>query len=154
MPDSPDLTVSTETLVDPPRGPYPCSRGHSDRDSSPGSPGARRRAQIFREAAALIASDPAAELSLEDVARRIATSSRQLQRAFSENAPVGFRAYLCQLRLARAEELLRTGSTPISQVGEAVGYQGFGAFSKAFRRMYGVAPSEYRAASSREAEGR
>lgn len=115
-----------------------------DTDSHAGRAGAARRRQLFVEATALLEERCSEDLSLEEVARELATSSRQLQRAFAENGEPGFRAYLTQLRMQRAAELLRKDRTPIDRVGQLVAYRGAGAFSKAFRRTYGVSPTEFR----------
>lgn len=115
---------------------------------SAGRAGVVRRRQLYLEAAVLLADRRGEDLSLDEVARELATSSRQLQRAFSENADTGFRAYLTRLRMQQAAELLREGGTPVDRVGQTVAYRGAGAFSKAFRRTYGLTPSEYRRASS------
>lgn len=48
-------------------------------------------------------------LTLEDLARRLATSPRQLQRAFSGAGEPGPRAYLRRVRMTRAAELLENG---------------------------------------------
>ena len=43
------------------------------------------------------------------MARRVATSRRQLQRAFAEAGETSFRTYLQKVRMDRAAELLREG---------------------------------------------
>ena len=129
----------------PERAPHPGEGGR--RVSAPGrgsGAGVARRRQLFGEAIAFLELRCCEDVSLEEVARELATSSRQLQRAFAENADVGFRAQLARLRMGRAADLLRDHRMPIDQVGQAVAYRGAGAFSKAFRRTYGVSPSDYR----------
>ena len=54
----------------------------------------RRRRSLFREAAAIIEREYARPLALDDVAKRIASSRRQLQRAFQEAGETTFRTYL------------------------------------------------------------
>ena len=49
-----------------------------------------------------------------------------------------------QLRMGRAVELLHGSAYSISQISELVGYENYFAFSTAFKRMYGVAPRDYR----------
>ena len=68
-----------------------------------------RRRALFEEAAAIIEREYESKLALDDVARRVATSRRQLQRAFAEAGETSFRTYLQQVRMDRAAELLRAG---------------------------------------------
>jgi len=105
---------------------------------------ARRRA-IFEDAASIIDREYARELNLDDVARRIAASRRQLQRAFAEAGDTTFRSYLREVRMSRAAELLTTDTMPVNQVARAVGYRQPAQFAKAFRRHHGRPPSAFRA---------
>jgi AraC-like DNA-binding protein len=110
-----------------------------------------RRRALLDEALAVIARDYGHEdLSLDAVARTIATSRRQLQRVFGESG-TSFRAELGRVRMARAAELLRHGTAPVSEVARAVGYRQPAQFSKAFRRHHGCAPSELRGLAARAA---
>lgn len=84
------------------------------------------------------------DLCLDRVAREIATSRRQLQRAFAEAGGTSFRAELQRVRMEYAADLLRSGSLPMQRVAEAVGYRQAGQFAKVFRRHHGVPPSALR----------
>ena len=107
----------------------------------------QRRRQLFREAGEIIEREYAEGLSLDDLARRVASSRRQLQRAFLEAGETSFRGYLQEVRMARARELLSEGALPVSRVAAAVGYRRPAQFAKAFRRRHGATPSAYRQAS-------
>ncbi len=106
----------------------------------------RRRHALFKEAAAIIDCEYARPLALDDVARRIASSRRQLQRAFQEAGETTFRTYLQKVRMTAAARLLRHETMPINEVASAVGYRQPAQFAKAFRRHHGTSPSTYRAA--------
>jgi AraC family transcriptional regulator, regulatory protein of adaptative response / methylphosphotriester-DNA alkyltransferase methyltransferase len=103
-----------------------------------------RRRVIFEDAATIIEREYALDLDLDDVARRVATSRRQLQRAFAEIGDTSFRSYVTEIRMRRAVELLRTGRTPVREVAANVGYRQPAQFAKAFRRHHGAAPSSLR----------
>ena len=109
---------------------------------------ALRRRAIFMEASAIIDDEYRKKLQLDDVARRVATSRRQLQRAFSEAGETSFRAYLQRVRMERAAELLRAGTAPVNEVASAVGYRQPAQFAKAFRRHHGSPPSSFRSGLS------
>ena len=104
----------------------------------------RTRRALYDEALAFMRDECASELSLQAVARRIATSPRQLQRAFDEAGARPFQEVLIAVRLARAVELLRETDGPIYRIAEQVGYPRQSSFTKAFRRAYGTTPSQFR----------
>ena len=81
------------------------------------------------------------------MARRVATSRRQLQRAFAEAGETSFRTYLQRVRMEQAAHLLRASSSPVNEVASAVGYRQPAQFAKAFRRHHGTPPSTFREAA-------
>jgi AraC-like DNA-binding protein len=89
--------------------------------------------------------DFASDLSLDDIARRVASSRRQLQRAYAEVGDSTFRDHLTEVRMRKAAEMLATGSLTVREVAHRVGYRQPAQFAKAFRRYQGVAPSDFRA---------
>jgi AraC family transcriptional regulator of adaptative response / methylphosphotriester-DNA alkyltransferase methyltransferase len=104
-----------------------------------------RRGELYRDAIAVIQLRYAEDdLSLHTVARAIATSRRQLQRAFAETGGTSFRRELQRARMVRAAELLREGSLSVQAVAGAVGYRQAAQFAKAFRRHHGAPPSAFR----------
>ena len=54
--------------------------------------------------------------------------------------------YLTRWRMYRGSDLLRESDRKLADVAQAVGYDSDGAFHKAFKRVLGVAPGEYRRA--------
>jgi AraC-like DNA-binding protein len=103
-----------------------------------------RRRSLYEEATEIIDREYDRELELEDVARRIATSRRQLQRAFAEAGGTSFRSHLAAVRMRRALELLEGGAAPVREVAQTVGYRQPAQFAKAFRRHHGASPSAFR----------
>ena len=105
---------------------------------------AMRRRALFDDAVRIIDEEYAGRVNLDDIAKRVVTSRRQLQRAFAEAGETSFRSYLQRVRMERAAELLREGSSPVNQVASAVGYRQPAQFAKAFRRHHGSPPSSFR----------
>jgi AraC-like DNA-binding protein len=85
-------------------------------------------------------------LTVEAVAKALASSPRQLQRAYSQFGSVTFQDDLAGRRMEAAAELLSLPSIPVCDVAQRVGYSQASHFARAFRRRYGVSPSSYRAA--------
>src|SRR5437588_4937149 len=53
-------------------------------------------------------------------------------------------SYVRRARLLRAGQKLRIGAVDITEVALAAGYDTHAAFSKAFKRQFGLCPSEFR----------
>ena len=85
----------------------------------------------------------ASDVRLDDVAREIATSRRQLQRVLEEVGDTTFREHLARIRMAKAAAMM-SSPLPIHEIARRVGYRQPAQFAKAFRRIYGVTPSAYR----------
>jgi AraC family transcriptional regulator, regulatory protein of adaptative response / methylphosphotriester-DNA alkyltransferase methyltransferase len=110
----------------------------------------QRRGDLYRDARVVIARRYGDEdLSLASVAHEIATSRRQLQRAFAEAGSTSFSRELQRIRMARAAQLLLDGSLPVQDVAAAVGYRQAAQFAKVFRRYHGVPPSGFRRSATR-----
>ena len=103
-----------------------------------------RREALFREAVEIIERDYPRQIDLNAVAAEIATSRRQLQRAFAEVGGTSFRTYLARVRMRHAVELLQAGRMPVRQVAHSVGYRQPAQFAKTFRRHHGAPPSSFR----------
>ncbi len=104
----------------------------------------RLRTSLFEDSVAIVESEFASDLSLDDIARRIASSRRQLQRAYAEIGHTTFRDHLTRVRMERAAAMLSTQSLTVREVANRVGYRQPAQFAKAFRRHCGAAPSDYR----------
>jgi transcriptional regulator GlxA family with amidase domain len=114
------------------------------------------RLAIFAEVIEILADESSRPLRIDEVAGRVATSPRQLQRIFADVAGVGFRSYLRRLRMSKAAELLAATPLPVKEIAGRVGYGDASQFSKAFKRTYGISPSQCRAMARarREESGR
>jgi AraC family transcriptional regulator, regulatory protein of adaptative response / methylphosphotriester-DNA alkyltransferase methyltransferase len=103
------------------------------------------RASLYEDAVAIVEREYGTDLSLDEIARRVASSRRQLQRAYAEIGRTTFRAHLTSVRMDRAAELLARRGLTVRDVAHQVGYRQPAQFAKAFRRHLGVAPSDFRA---------
>ncbi len=102
------------------------------------------RTALFEDAVAIVESEYATDLALDDIARRVASSRRQLQRAYAEIGETTFREHLTRVRMDRAAALLGDRGLTVREVARRVGYRQPAQFAKAFRRHLGAAPSDYR----------
>src|SRR4051794_5743957 len=105
------------------------------------------RADLFREAAAIVRVDFAAAITLTAIADRVKASPRQLHRAFKEAGGTTFGAYVRDVRMAHAAELIGGTDLPVGEVASSVGYRQPSQFTKAFKRVHGKTPSHFRMAA-------
>ena len=105
----------------------------------------RLRTSLFEEATEIVDHEYGSDLSLDEIARRVASSRRQLQRAYAEIGETTFRDHLTRVRMEKAAELLTGRGLTVREVAHRVGYRQPAQFAKAFRRHLGVAPSDFRA---------
>jgi AraC family transcriptional regulator of adaptative response / methylphosphotriester-DNA alkyltransferase methyltransferase len=104
----------------------------------------RHRTSLYQEATDIVEAEYGSDLSLDDIARRVASSRRQLQRAYAEIGRTTFREHLTQVRMRRAANLLEARRMTIREVALRVGYRQPAQFAKAFRRIMGASPSDWR----------
>jgi transcriptional regulator GlxA family with amidase domain len=104
----------------------------------------RHRTSLFEEATAIVEREFASDLSLDDIARRVASSRRQLQRAYAEIGNTTFREHLTAVRMDRAADMLRIRGLTVRDVAHRCGYRQPAQFAKAFRRHHGSSPSTFR----------
>ncbi|MED1783512.1 AraC family transcriptional regulator [Brevibacillus fortis] len=80
--------------------------------------------------------------SLIELARMAQLNEYKLKIGFKEEFGTSVFAYLRERRLEKALGLLREGSMNVSEVALIVGFSNFSHFSEAFRKQYGLNPSE------------
>jgi AraC-like DNA-binding protein len=81
--------------------------------------------------------------SLEMLAAEVGCGAYHLSRIFSRETGLTIPQYLREIRLDRAERLLRSGRCNVTQAAFAVGYQSLSHFSKAFWERFGCCPGLY-----------
>ncbi len=84
------------------------------------------------------------DISLQDAAEQLHYSDAYFCRFFKQNFDKSFIMYLSELRIEKAKELLADITVNIKEIGQKVGYRDSSYFTKVFKRITGVTPSEYR----------
>jgi two-component system response regulator YesN len=108
---------------------------------------ARRRLYVL--ARVVVARHYRRPLTLAVVAGALASSPRQLQRAYAQFGETSFSEDLLGRRMAAAAELLvDQRAIPVSDVARLVGYRQASHFAAAFRRRYGLSPARFRERAS------
>lgn len=97
---------------------------------------------------------PAHAWTLEELSAEAATSRSVLAERFQQLVGSSPMQYLTQWRMLLAANLLSGSNAPLARIAEDVGYQTDTAFSRAFRREYGVPPAAWRKQQSLRREAR
>ena len=83
-------------------------------------------------------------IQLGDAAEAAQVHAAHLSRLFAERLKTNFIDYLTALRINEAERLLKETSLTVKEVAVASGYQDPNYFSKAFKKIKGILPTEVR----------
>ena len=93
---------------------------------------------------ALLHAQPAQPWSVDALARLLNTSRSSLSQHFTQAMGEPPMRYLARWRMRMAADLLASTPLRVSQIAQKVGYASEAAFSRAFRRHFGVAPAAHR----------
>jgi AraC family transcriptional regulator, regulatory protein of adaptative response / methylphosphotriester-DNA alkyltransferase methyltransferase len=111
------------------------------------------RRRLYLLARVIVTRHYRQELTLAVVARALASSPRQLQRAYTDCGETTFHEDLLARRMAVAAQLLvEQRSIPVADVARLVGYRQASHFARLFHRRYGLHPADFRKAAIANAE--
>lgn len=82
-------------------------------------------------------------ITVESIAREVFMSSYHFHRIFSSTFRTTPLKFHSDVKMNRIKELLQTGSYSISDIAFMSGYSDIFSFSKAFKKYFGIAPSEF-----------
>lgn len=83
------------------------------------------------------------DLKVEKLAEEVGLSRAQLHRRVKEMTGASTGEFIRNIRLKKAAELLMENKMNISQIAYIVGFSSQTHFSTAFRKFYGISPTEY-----------
>nr|WP_302595471.1 response regulator [uncultured Cellulosilyticum sp.] len=84
------------------------------------------------------------DISLEEAASMIGFSSFYFTKLMKEYMNMSYVDYITSLRVDKAKQLLEKTKMSVKDVGIAVGYENANYFTRVFKRIEGVAPSQYK----------
>lgn len=84
------------------------------------------------------------DISIEDIAAVCGINRSYFGKIFRSSIGRSPQEFLMNYRMAKAAELLKLTSLSIADIGSAVGYDNQLHFSRAFKKIYGMSPREWR----------
>lgn len=107
-----------------------------------GQPGGTRET-LLQRVLHYVSDNLTGDLSLDAVSAVFYTNKFTLSHLFQQEMRVSYYQYVIQMRLLAAKKLLLDG-VPATRVWEASGFGDYAGFYRAFRKWYGVSPSQFR----------
>lgn len=92
---------------------------------------------------ALLTEDVRITPSIADLSRRVGMSESKMNKLFKRVFDQTIYQFAQKAKVEHAKQLLTTGYYNISEAGDLVGYTNLSHFSKAFRKYFGINPSEF-----------
>ena len=91
-----------------------------------------------------IVQDQLTSVTLESVSREVFLNPFYISKLFKQRTGINFADYVTECRMKRAAELLSDYLYKTYEVSEMVGYSNPKNFTRAFKKYYGVTPSDYK----------
>lgn len=87
------------------------------------------------------------ELTREQIAAAVYLTPDYLSRIFKSETGAYIKDYINELRIDKAKDLLINGTSNISEIASAVGFDNFSYFSTLFKKYVGMSPREFKITS-------
>jgi AraC-like DNA-binding protein len=127
------------------RHPHKGSRGRA----KPLFGAAQRRYDLFQQLTSRLIESPQKLPTVAELAEQAGYSRAHFSRAFKHDTIRSPQAFMIELRVNRAQEMLRSTTQTVTQIAEALGYPDIFHFSKQFKQRTGRTPTEFRSRAPR-----
>lgn len=104
----------------------------------------RLRDFYIKEAFSFIEQNFQNDISVEDIAACCGLNRSYFGKIFHESMGKSPQEFLISYRMTKATELLKLTHLSVADIGNAVGYPNQLHFSRAFRKVYGISPRQWR----------
>ncbi|MDI6878492.1 MAG: AraC family transcriptional regulator, partial [Desulfitobacteriaceae bacterium] len=103
-----------------------------------------RRNELIENVKHHLAANFSKDIKLNDVAKEANMSYHYFSKFFKDETGHNFTDYLVNIRIKEAKKLLDEDACSIKEVSVQVGYKDPNYFSKIFKKMVGLTPTEFR----------
>ena len=104
----------------------------------------------IQELSSLIRDTYSDTFSLDDLASRCGLHPSYLSRSFKQETGMSLFAFINNVRIQKACQLLKRSGLPIIDIAFSIGYNNISFFNRYFKKITGSSPSEYRKRSQTE----
>lgn len=110
--------------------------------------------EIFNRVANYLEQRICTQVSIEEICKDNLVGRSQLQKIFRIQTGLGIIEYFSHMKIENAKELIRTNHMNFTQISEYLGYSSIHYFSRQFKKITGMTPSEYASSIKAMAEGK
>lgn len=100
-------------------------------------------ADIFKRVTEYMEENISARLTIDRICRDNMIGRTQLQNVFQKEAGMGVIEYFSKMKIENAKHMIRIGYLNFTQISEQLGYASIHYFSRQFKKLTGMTPSEY-----------
>ena len=104
----------------------------------------KRHAALAKAVHERLTADGFGHITTKQLAAELGVSVTALKMSFKSVYGAPMYQYQKDLRLQKAQQLLRETTLPVAAIAEEVGYTNPAKFSSAFKKRFGVSPTEYK----------
>lgn len=114
-------------------------------DFKPDTEGRKTKSWVHIENAMeyILSCDLTDRLDNVSIAAAIGVSPNYLTRMFQVHLGISLHKYIINVRVERAQQLLLSGRVNITEAANLTGFSGIHVFSKSFKNILGISPSEF-----------
>jgi len=110
--------------------------------------------EIFNRVLDYLEQKICTQVTIEEICKDNLVGRSQLQKIFKAQTSLGIIEYFSKMKIETAKELIRTNHMNFTQIAEYLGYSSIHYFSRQFKKITGMTPSEYASSIKAMAEGR
>lgn len=113
----------------------------------------RSDSEIFNRVVDYMEHNLSNHVTIEQICHDNLIGRSQLQKIFKERSTLGIIEYFTHMKINAAKEMIRTNRMNFTQISEKLGYTSIHYFSRQFKKVTGMTPSEYASSIKAMAEG-
>lgn len=99
--------------------------------------------QLFNDIVKYIQKNIKTDINIASICNAFSISRSRLQKLFKRRCNLGIIEYASYLKIEQAKEIIRSKNVNFTQVAEDLGYSSIHYFSRQFKKISGMTPSEY-----------
>ena len=99
--------------------------------------------EIYNRVLAYLRANISEQLTIQQICKNNLVGRSQLQKLFREKNNCGIIDYFSKMRISTAKQMIRDNHMNFTQIADALGYTSIHYFSRQFKKITGMTPSEY-----------
>ena len=109
--------------------------------------------EVFHRIIGYLEENICEHLTLEQICKDNLIGRSQLQKLFQDKTANGVIEYFSKMKIDAAKQMIRTGHMNFTQISQQLGYSSIHYFSRQFKKLTGMTPSEYASSIKAMADG-